>query len=663
MSDISETTTPPTVPATGASTTTSVAAPTTNEPHSIQITSIKLNGDNFVRWSQSVQMYIRGRGKTGYLTGTIPEPAPEDPHYAKWDSENSMVMTWLVNSMEEDISSNYLCYPTARELWENINQMYSDLGNQSQVYEITLKLEEVKQGGDSVTKYFNTLKRLWQELDMFTTIQWQCTADGSLYKKKLEDGRIFKFLIGLNVEFDEVRGRIISRQPLPSLGEVFSEVRREESRRIVMLGKNHIPGNVEGSALATTGPGKAAGQKPSTKEIGEKSRVWCDHCNKPRHTRETCWKLHGKPGNWKGSHEGRFNKPASANQVLSNTLSQEQIGQLLKLLDSNSGLSSASNLSLAQTGKIHLASSALKQSSPWILDSGASNHMTSLSKCFKTYTPTSGFQQIKTADGSLSPIVGKGSVDLTSDIKLKNVLHVPRLSCNLLSIHKLCKDSNCHVDFYTPHCLIQEMGSGRKIGSAKQVDGMYLLDGGEPRAGDVQGIGNAASPAADSIMLWHCRLGHPSVNYLKRLFPRLFTSDLPKFTCEHCILSKSHRTVYHPRPYQASKPFYTIHSDIWGPSRTPTPSNKRWFVTFIDDHTRMCWIYLMSEKSEVGNIFEMFYNMIENVFHTKISILHTDNGAEYFKNTLHSFMSEKRYFASNFLYLHPPTEWYCRTQK
>ena len=59
------------------------------------------------------------------------------------DAENSMVMTWLVNSMEEDISSNYMYCPTTQELWENANQMYSDLGNQSQIFELTLKLGEI----------------------------------------------------------------------------------------------------------------------------------------------------------------------------------------------------------------------------------------------------------------------------------------------------------------------------------------------------------------------------------------------------------------------------------------------------------------------------------------------------------------------------------------
>ena len=96
----------------------------------------------------------------GYLTSEKKAPAVDDPNYAIWDAENSMVVTWLVNSMEEDISSNYMCYPTTQELWENANQMYFDLGNQSQIFELTLKLGEIRQGEDNVSKYFNSLKRI-----------------------------------------------------------------------------------------------------------------------------------------------------------------------------------------------------------------------------------------------------------------------------------------------------------------------------------------------------------------------------------------------------------------------------------------------------------------------------------------------------------------------
>lgn len=75
------------------------------------------------------------------------------------------------DSMEEDISSNYMCYDTAKELWDNFNQMYSDLENQSHMYELTLKLGEIRQGEDNVTKYFDSLKHLWQDLDLYNNYE------------------------------------------------------------------------------------------------------------------------------------------------------------------------------------------------------------------------------------------------------------------------------------------------------------------------------------------------------------------------------------------------------------------------------------------------------------------------------------------------------------
>ena len=66
----------------------------------------------------------------------------------------------------------------------------------------------------------------------------------------MEAHRIYKFLVGLNVEFDEVREQIIGRVPLPKISEVFVEVRREESQRHVMLGKKSISKTVGSSALS-----------------------------------------------------------------------------------------------------------------------------------------------------------------------------------------------------------------------------------------------------------------------------------------------------------------------------------------------------------------------------------------------------------------------------
>ncbi|KAL5775181.1 hypothetical protein ACOSP7_012738 [Xanthoceras sorbifolium] len=247
--------------------------PTENSNHPVKITTIKLNGDNFLRWSLSVQMYIRGRGKLGYFTGDKVEPPASDAQYAIWEAENSMVIAWLVNSMEEEISTNYLAFSTAREMWENLKAMYSDLGNQSQIYEIQSRIREAKHGTYSVTKYFASLKRLWQDLDMFYDHKWKNPTDGIYFNQITESNRIFTFLAGLNIEFDEVRGRIIGRQPLPSINEVIAEVRREESRRLVMLGKkNEEPSLVETSALVSQ-EAVATANKSQTRKNDERPKV------------------------------------------------------------------------------------------------------------------------------------------------------------------------------------------------------------------------------------------------------------------------------------------------------------------------------------------------------------------------------------------------------
>ena len=93
---------------------------------------------------------------------------------------------------------------------------------------------------------------------------------------------------------------------------------------------------------------------------------------------------------------------------------------------------------------------------PWIIDSGASNHMTNLSKLFQTYVPCPGDQKIRITEGSFSSIAGKGLVPISEKITLQSVLHVPKLACNLLSVSNLCKDSNCCVTFFYSHCGFQD---------------------------------------------------------------------------------------------------------------------------------------------------------------------------------------------------------------
>ena len=106
-------------------------------------------------------------------------------------------------------------------------------------------------------------------MDLFNDYEWKSTDDANHYKQTMEAYRIYKFLAGLNVEFDEVRRRIIDRVSLPKISKVFAEVRRKESCRHIMLGKESNSGIVESSVLSVA---KDSANKTSSFQPGPGER-------------------------------------------------------------------------------------------------------------------------------------------------------------------------------------------------------------------------------------------------------------------------------------------------------------------------------------------------------------------------------------------------------
>ena len=79
--------------------------------------------------------------------------------------------------MEPSIGKTYLFLPTATDIWEALAQTYSKKGTDAQLYELRCKLHETKQKGLSVTAYYNTLGRQWQELDLYHPFQMESATD------------------------------------------------------------------------------------------------------------------------------------------------------------------------------------------------------------------------------------------------------------------------------------------------------------------------------------------------------------------------------------------------------------------------------------------------------------------------------------------------------
>ena len=145
----------------------------------------------------------------------------------------------------------------------------------------------------------------------------------------------------------------------------------------------------------------------------------------------------------------------------------------------------------------------------------------------------------------------------------------------------------------------------------------------------------------DQIWLWHRRLGHVSFGYLTHLFPDLYSKCKPlDFQWETSILAKSHRVPYLPSFSRKFVPFSLVHSDVWGPAPIVTTSRFRWFVIFVDDCTRITWIYLLKNNSEVAERFLTFHNMIKTQFSATLQVFRSDNGGEFVNKYLQGYFKE-----------------------
>lgn len=344
----------------------------------------KFTGKNYLTWSQVVKTYLKGKGKFHHLTSTS---SPSDieasslTNTAEWEAADSMVMSWLWDSMDPSISINCMFLDTAKEIWEFMSRSYSKVKDEALTFDLTVRSYSTQMGERSITEYANILQSIWQELDQYQTLEMKCKEDAATLKQSVDKQRAYVFLAGLNSDFDAIRIQVLGRSDFPSLEEIIFLMRAEESRRGVMLASKPT----ENIALAA-----------QVEKKDNRAALWCTHCNKPRHTKERCWKLHGKPPSreWGNKQppptQANLMEPSAATTSDASFSSADisRLQGLLRSLEKSAGNPSTNTLQPSGNAAILCFHSSYK-SKPhsWILDSGATNHMTPLLSLFHTYSP------------------------------------------------------------------------------------------------------------------------------------------------------------------------------------------------------------------------------------------------------------------------------------
>ncbi|CAI5471978.1 unnamed protein product [Closterium sp. Yama58-4] len=284
----------------------------------------------------------------------------------------------------------------------------------------------------------------------------------------------------------------------------------------------------------------------------------------------------------------------------------------------------------------------------------------SASRCFfrdnTTVTPLPAPVAVSLADPSGGPVLARSSTVLPCPAVPSGSLtglHLPSLSTNFVS-NAILQDA--WVETLTPGgqrlaiCTYAWTGRHLAMFTRRPGSSLYTLTT-EPSdvdaSGQVSAPGQVAAPCScrqlsHQIVLWHHRLGHPSLLRLRSMHSRLLVSGLPRSLpplprspappCLPCVEGRQHAAPHSSSFPPTEAPLQTLHMDVWGPARVQGQGRERYFLLVVDDYTRYTTVFPLRSKGEVPDVLIPWIRAVRlqlhERFHTNLLVLclHSDRG-------------------------------------
>ncbi|CAI7819251.1 unnamed protein product [Closterium sp. NIES-53] len=310
------------------------------------------------------------------------------------------------------------------------------------------------------------------------------------------------------------------------------------------------------------------------------------------------------------------------------------------------------------------------------LDSGASR---SFFRDRTTLTPLSRPVAVSLADPSGGPVLASFSTVLPCPAAPSGTLsglYLPSFSTNLLSGADL---QDRGVDQFTPasqrvtHCTCARTGRHLATFTRRPGSSLYTLTTTSPLVAEsgqvaassqvfavVSRSGPESAPClcrllSHQTLLWHHRLGHPSLPRLRGMASRVLVSGLPRSlpplppgpapTCVPCVEGRQHAAPHSSEFPPTEAPLQTLHMDVWGPDHVRGQGHERYFLLVVDDYSRYTSVFPLRSK---GDVIEVLIDWIHAArlqlresFGSDFPVLrlHSDRGGEFSSACLRAFCS------------------------
>jgi hypothetical protein len=546
----------------------------------------RLDVDNYATWSIRLQAYLMVKGLWDAVTG-----ASQDA------TLNSKALAQIILHVKDHHLSTLMACDSAKKAWDLLKATYEAKSNARKLL-LRRELTQLKMGvTEPLTVYASRARDL----------QTQLKAAGD----DVKDNEVaLQFLAGLPPAYGMMSTVLTAGEQELKMDSMLPKLLQVEQLT--------MPSERPSEAALFAKPGTGFGRNGSGREQRVEERQ-CFHCGKKGHLKRDCFK-------WKREQafmrQGKQNKKPGPRGAVALT---------------------------AYTARSASNHGGNRQFTRWVLDTGASKHLTSDESILLNKRPLDEDIVITFGNGGTGKATVKGDVLLHTPyaaFHIKDVLHIPEAMENLLSV----RGATTHgVDFKfcSDRCEISH--DGKLIASAPSVgDSIYYLNGWSETIPVHHNVMMARGK--ETPRLWHERYGHLGYDNLARLTTMVkginidakeFKSAEESGLCEPCVLGKQHRAAFKQSSSMTKQPLELVHTDLCGPLPVTSLGGNNYFVTVLDDYSKLSMVRPLTRKSDVPAVVKNILTFLENQSGHTVKCMRCDNGSEYINGELESFCLNK----------------------
>ena len=605
-----------------------------------------LKATNYYVWVQSYERLFKSRGMMGWLDGHIPKPITLRAA-KRWRQINDWMVMVIANSVEDVQTTHLKHINSAQEAWEELKRLHGVSGKGR-----LLKM---------FTRFISYQKSADQTVDAMA-------ADLRVKRDEIMDVRpelvLTDELLALVLvnackgpEFDMAK-YVLGRGDLPTPQQVITELRsveQDKAAKDAALAARQGRGNRPGTAGRTDSGGQRDYSSYQCHNCGEYGHLK-HHCKNPPKPATADTPNQETPEAQKNRKEGKGKrtehaKTAGEGDNTNGNSSDESLPHdsawvaRSRTNDESGGESPPYYSALMARTRYPVKSQKPKRtadSRKWLIDSGATRHMTPHKDWFVDMKPHSGIVEFGNDDEL--PTVGRGTIHVVLSGRtqvMQDVLYVPGMGCNLLSIIALDR-KGFETRFKDRGVKIISTATNQVVATGGVYNGLYQLTESTSDRAFVTGEASETTKEMSAFRRIHERLGHPGARRLKDL--HLFAEGVeaitspPHFQCDVCDQSKMAQKINRETHVKETRPGARMQADFWGPYPIGSIVHGcRWFGSVIDEATDWSAVEPIPDKKGVGRfLLEVVLTVDKGSTRDRedpstipVVVVRTDNAQEY----------------------------------